>query len=209
MKKYNNIAIIAFICSICCVCCIRIPFVNMLLPPVAVILSIIAKRHEEQLSKQRRLFLKAAMIIGTIVLFVVSFSITMALLYGLLSEGIACAISMVAAIILTILSACLYNSAPKRTVNTSMQYDYEGHLTITVYTSGVKIPGKLYEEVPIESIDGEWYYSTASMTDRFNSGGSRGKVPNECIINGEVDTHELLRFIALTHPYMKTMDVYR
>lgn len=78
-----------------------------------------------------------------------------------------------------------------------------------IYTAGRHVQGSLYEEVNIVWKEDGWYYITTSMIDRFNGGGTSGKVPECCLTDGEVDENRLLIHIAKTHSYMETMSRYR
>ena len=79
----------------------------------------------------------------------------------------------------------------------------------TIYTAGVHVQASLYEEVNILWNEGVWYYTATSMIDRFNGGGTSGKVPECCLTDGEVDENRSLIHIAKTHSYMETMSRYR
>lgn len=75
----------------------------------------------------------------------------------------------------------------------------------TIYSAGVHVHGALYEEVTVEIVDGKYYYTTLSMTDKFNAGGHREEIPKDFIINGRLDEQLLLDYIAVTNSYMETL----
>ena len=112
MKKYNVLSIISFILSLCSVV---IPFAGMILPLITVVLLVIVKQNIRYVSEQNKHFIKASIIISCFGLFVWTFAMLMTFLsYTNLSEGFVCTISIVVAIILTLIAAWYYNFPPKK-----------------------------------------------------------------------------------------------
>lgn len=112
MKKYNVLSLISFILSLCSVV---IPFVGMILPFITVVLLVIVKQNIRYVSEQNKHFIKASMIISCFGLLVWTFALLMTFLsYTSLSEDFAVAISIIVAIILTLVAVWYYDFPPKK-----------------------------------------------------------------------------------------------
>lgn len=74
-----------------------------------------------------------------------------------------------------------------------------------IYSYGIKQPGSLFETVELKNENGNYYYVTLSMIDKWNGGGEKLPIPESFINNGQVDIEELLKYIAKKHSYMESM----
>jgi len=75
----------------------------------------------------------------------------------------------------------------------------------TIHSAGVHAVGSLYEEVAVKLQDGKYFYTTLSMTDKYNAGGHREEIPKNFFINDNLDESLLLDYVAIKHTYMETL----